>query len=188
MRPTASSQSSSPLKITAATKLYVAEFPALFGSLPTSLFTLITVMTLEGWVDGVVKLVMEKFPYAWAFFITYIIIWTFMVLNLFSVVVNATQDVTAKAVAAERATEREMIEQETEPLLAELRRLRAEIAELRTEIGKRLPGWRSEAAVGHRVISRRCSNSVAFGAKRTFSEPRLQNRIYEYTALAVGVR
>jgi len=29
---------------------------------------------------------------------------------------------------------------------------------------------------GHRDISRRRSNSVAFGAKRTFSEPRLQNR------------
>jgi len=25
------------------------------------------------------------------------------------------------------------------------------------------------------------SNSVAFGAKRTLTEPRLQNRIYEYT-------
>jgi hypothetical protein len=31
-----------------------------------------------------------------------------------------------------------------------------------------------------RVISRRRSNSVAFGAKRTFSEERLLNRIYEY--------
>lgn len=30
------------------------------------------------------------------------------------------------------------------------------------------------------VISRRRNNSVAFGAKRTFSELRLQNRIYEY--------
>ena len=32
-----------------------------------------------------------------------------------------------------------------------------------------------------RVISRRRSNSVAFGAKRAFSGPRLQSRIYEYT-------
>ena len=31
-----------------------------------------------------------------------------------------------------------------------------------------------------RVISRQFSNSVALGAKRTFSEPRLPNRIYEY--------
>jgi voltage-gated sodium channel len=119
-----------------ATKLYGPDFPALFGSLPTSLFTLFTVMTLEGWVDGVVKPIMEKFPYAWAFFITYIIICTFMVLNLFiGVVVNAMQDINAKAEAEEREAERKMIEHETEPLLAELRLLRTEVAQLRIEIG-----------------------------------------------------
>jgi hypothetical protein len=37
--------------------------------------------------------------------------------------------------------------------------------------------------LAHRVVSRRRSNSVAFGAKRTFSKPRLQNRIYEYAPL-----
>jgi hypothetical protein len=45
--------------------------------------------------------------------------------------------------------------------------------------------WRLSSATSatksaHRFISRRRSNSVAFGAKRTFSEPRLQNRIYDY--------
>jgi hypothetical protein len=35
--------------------------------------------------------------------------------------------------------------------------------------------------VAHRVIARRCSNSVAFGAKRTWASL-LQNRIYEFTA------
>jgi len=35
--------------------------------------------------------------------------------------------------------------------------------------------------MAHRDISRRRSNSVAFGAKRTLAEPRLQSRIYEYT-------
>ena len=34
--------------------------------------------------------------------------------------------------------------------------------------------------MAHRDISRRRGNSVAFGAKRTFGEPRLQNRIYGY--------
>jgi hypothetical protein len=37
-----------------------------------------------------------------------------------------------------------------------------------------------------RVISQRRSNSVAFGAKRTFSEPRLLNRIYEYAPAECG--
>jgi len=34
--------------------------------------------------------------------------------------------------------------------------------------------------VAHRVISRRRNKSVAFGAKRTFNGPRLQNQVYEY--------
>lgn len=122
------------------TKLYGADFPALFGSLGASLFTLFTVMTLEGWVDGVVKPVMEKHPYAWLFFITFIVTTTFMVLNLFiGVVVNAMQSEHAKAEAEEREAEREMIEEETEPLMRELKQLRAEVAALRAEIGARLP-------------------------------------------------
>jgi hypothetical protein len=36
--------------------------------------------------------------------------------------------------------------------------------------------------LAHRVIRLRRSNLVAFGVKRTFSEPRLQNRIYEYAS------
>jgi hypothetical protein len=36
--------------------------------------------------------------------------------------------------------------------------------------------------LAHRVISLRRGSSVAFGVKRSFSEPRLQNRIYEYAS------
>lgn len=123
-----------------ATKMYGADFPALFGSLPMSLFTLFQVMTLEGWVDGVVKPIMEKFPYAWVFFITYIIVCTFMVLNLFiGVVVNAMQGENQKAAVAERQAEREMIKEEAGPMLTELQRMRSEIAELRATVSRRLP-------------------------------------------------
>ena len=81
-----------------AVKLYGPEFPELFGTLGKSFFTLFTVMTLEGWVDGVVKPIMEKFPRAWMFFVTFIVVTTFMVLNLFiGVVVNAMQKEHAKA-------------------------------------------------------------------------------------------
>src|SRR4051812_13400351 len=42
--------------------------------------------------------------------------------------------------------------------------------------------------MAHRVIARRCSNLVAFGAKRTFSTPRSQYQIYEYAALVNATR
>jgi Protein of unknown function (DUF3309) len=42
--------------------------------------------------------------------------------------------------------------------------------------------------VARRVISWRCNNSAAFGAARTFSKARSQNRIYEYAPLITGNR
>jgi len=115
-----------------AVKLYGSAFPELFGTLGKSFFTLFTVMTLEGWVDGVVKPIMEKFPRAWIFFVTFIIVTTFMVLNLFiGVVVNAMQKEHAKAEALELEHEREVIHEEAAPILQEIRSLKADVAELR---------------------------------------------------------
>ncbi len=109
----------------------------MFGNLGRALFTLFTVMTLEGWVDGVTKPVMEHHPYAWIYFFTFIVVTTFMVLNLFiGVVVNAMQAEAMKADAAEREAEREMIQEEAAPILAEVKRLRAEVAELRSELAR----------------------------------------------------
>lgn len=111
------------------TKLFSESFPKYFGSLGDTVFTLFQVMTLEGWSENVVRPVMEQYPYAWLFFIPYIVVTTFMVLNLFiGVVVSAMQKeaeahMTEKAVEAETAAERAILE--------EVRALRAEVAELR---------------------------------------------------------
>jgi voltage-gated sodium channel len=121
-----------------AVKLFGDDKPELFGTLGDSLFTLFTVMTLEGWVDGVTKPVMENHPWAWVFFIIFIIVTTFMVLNLFiGVVVNAMQAEAEKGMAAEREAEREIVHDEAAPILAEVRRLRSELAELRKDLAGR---------------------------------------------------
>jgi voltage-gated sodium channel len=120
-----------------AVKLYGSEFPELFGTLGQSFFTLFTVMTLEGWVDGVVKPIMEKFPRAWVFFITFIVVTTFMVLNLFiGVVVNAMQKEHEKAESLELEHEREIVHEEAAPILQEIKSLKADVAELRKALGK----------------------------------------------------
>ena len=120
-----------------AVNLFGADFPDLFGTLGSSLFTLFTIMTLEGWVEGVVKPIMEKYPLAWLFFIPFIIATTFTVLNLFiGIIVNAMQTEHEKAVAAEREAEREMMHDETAPLLAEMKAIRSELTALRAELGE----------------------------------------------------
>jgi voltage-gated sodium channel len=74
-----------------ATKLFGATHPEWFGTLHHSFFSLFQVMTLEGWPD-IVRSVKETHPYAWLFFIPYILIATFTVLNLFiAVIVDAMQ-------------------------------------------------------------------------------------------------
>ena len=73
-----------------ATKLFGPAFPQWFGSIGESLFTLFQIMTLESWSMGIVRPVMEVHPAAWLFFVCFILIATFTMLNLFiAIIVNA---------------------------------------------------------------------------------------------------
>lgn len=86
-----------------ATQVFGDRFPDWFGTLGRSLYTLFQVMTLESWSMGIVRPLMEVFPYAWTFFIPFILVATFTMLNLFiGVIVSAMQGfATADAAAAD---------------------------------------------------------------------------------------
>ena len=76
-----------------ATKLFSDSFPEWFGSIGASLYTLFQIMTLESWSMGIVRPVLEVYPYAWAFFVPFIMVTTFAVVNLIvGLVVNSMQD------------------------------------------------------------------------------------------------
>ncbi|SFN43098.1 voltage-gated sodium channel [Roseovarius lutimaris] len=76
-----------------ATKLFGAAFPAWFGDLGRSAYSLFQIMTLESWSMGIVRPVMEVFPYAWGFFVPFIMVTTFAVVNLLvGLIVNSMQD------------------------------------------------------------------------------------------------
>ncbi|MBE0347641.1 ion transporter [Pseudoalteromonas peptidolytica] len=63
-----------------------------FGSIGASAYTLFQVMTLESWSMGIVRPTMELFPQSWLFFVPFIIITSFAVLNLFiGIIVDAMQ-------------------------------------------------------------------------------------------------
>ena len=76
-----------------ATKLFGGAFPDWFGDLGNSAYTLFQIMTLESWSMGIVRPVMEAFPYAWMFFVPFIMVTTFAVVNLLvGLIVNSMQD------------------------------------------------------------------------------------------------
>jgi voltage-gated sodium channel len=77
-----------------STSLFGDVFPDWFGNLGQSMYTLFQIMTLESWSMGIVRPVMQEYPYAWVFFIPFIGVTTFMVLNLFiGIIVDAISTV-----------------------------------------------------------------------------------------------
>lgn len=76
-----------------ATKLFGGAFPEWFGDLGSSAYSLFQIMTLESWSMGIVRPVMEVYPYAWVFFVPFIMVTTFAVVNLLvGLIVNSMQD------------------------------------------------------------------------------------------------
>lgn len=75
-----------------ATSFFGSSFAPWFGSVGESMYTLFQIMTLESWSMGIVRPVMDEYPYAWVFFVPFIVITSFAVINLFiGVIVDAMQ-------------------------------------------------------------------------------------------------
>ncbi|MGR3511421.1 MAG: ion transporter [Paracoccaceae bacterium] len=100
-----------------STKLFAASFPEWFGTLGKSAYSLFQIMTLESWSMGIVRPVMEVYPYAWVFFVPFILVTTFAVVNLVvGLIVNSMQD----AHAAEENAATEAYRQEILKRLADI--------------------------------------------------------------------
>lgn len=89
-----------------ATRLYGVDNPQWFGSLHVSLFTLFQIMTQDDWTD-VVREIMKTRPLASLFFVVYILVTTFIILNLFiGVIVSSLQDVQEREKQEEESIKR----------------------------------------------------------------------------------
>ena len=114
-----------------ATKLFGETFPEWFGSIAASMFSLFQIMTLESWSMGIVRPVMEQHPGAWVFFVPFIIVTTFTVLNLFiALIVNSMQSLQAETSETLR-TEAVIAHDERELLLQRIEALTNEVREVR---------------------------------------------------------
>jgi voltage-gated sodium channel len=95
-----------------ATMFFRDVAPAHFGDLGATSFTLFQIMTGEGWPE-IARPIMAKAPVAWLFFLIYILVSSFAVLNLFiAVIVKAVEQ-----------------QADADELLEQVRALRAELRE-----------------------------------------------------------
>jgi voltage-gated sodium channel len=119
------------------TKLYGQSFPQWFGTVGESMYSLFQIMTLESWSMGIVRPVMEVHPSAWAFFVPFIIVSSFTVLNLFIAIIVDSMQTMHEAERAETVEEvtgevAKVVYAEGDVLAAEIARLRQEVGELKT--------------------------------------------------------
>ncbi|MCM1293720.1 MAG: ion transporter [Bacteroides sp.] len=84
---------------------YGNAFPDLFGNVWKALFSLFQIMTLENWAGGIARPVMDQFPSAWIYFVSYVLVGSYLILNLIvALVISSLQEVEARN--AQRELER----------------------------------------------------------------------------------
>ena len=84
------------------TQLFATAAPEYFGDLGKSFFTLFQVMTGESWSEAVARPIMRIYPYAWIYFISYMIIVSFIVLNMvIGVIVDSISGIKAQKLEKE---------------------------------------------------------------------------------------
>jgi voltage-gated sodium channel len=107
--------------------------PEHWGTLGDALLTLFSVVTLEGWVQ-IMEVLLQPHPWAWVYFVTFILIGTFVMLNLFIAVVINNLD-------ASKAAELEALESppSRDEIVDELKRTREVLAVLQRKL-EALPG------------------------------------------------
>lgn len=119
------------------TNLFGAAFPDWFGSVPVSMFTLFQIMTLDSWSMGVARPVMEVYPYAYIFFISFILISSLTILNVFiGIIVNTMQSLTWAQEDEKRAAQEAKANAEREEMLTHLRRLSLQVEQLSARLAE----------------------------------------------------
>ena len=107
------------------TVLFGQRFPEWFGSLGASIYSLFQVMTLESWSMGIARPVIAAFPYAWIYFVSYILITSFLVMN---VVVGIVLNSISESVSEEKLQGGQGANDHDRQLELELEKLKKQIA------------------------------------------------------------
>jgi voltage-gated sodium channel len=117
-----------------STNLFGASHPQWFGTIGESMYSLFQVMTLESWSMGIVRPVMQVHPYAWVFFVPFILITSFAILNLFiGIIVDAMQ---TQHIEDEASQYEETAEEHTQIIRDEITIVQKELAAIKQLLKK----------------------------------------------------
>ena len=106
-----------------------------FGTVGASAYTLFQIMTLESWSMGIVRPVMEHYPYSWIFFVPFIIVTSFAVLNLFiGIIVDAMQIVQQETRQIDKSEIKEFTHSELLSLHERFDELHAELIKVKSQV------------------------------------------------------
>lgn len=106
-----------------------------FGCISASLYTLFQIMTLESWSMGIVRPTMEIYPLSWIFFLPFIIVTSFAVLNLFiGIIVDAMQSAQHEPRETDKTEIKKFTHQEVESLHMKFDQLQQELASIKDAI------------------------------------------------------
>ncbi len=120
------------------TNFYGAAFPQFFGSIGESMFTLFQIMTLEGWSSGIARPMMEELPYAYIFFIPFILIATYTTLNIFiAIVVNTMNELQVNELQKEEDRIKAFIKEEHKVLGDQLDNLKSQLDQIEDGLKKK---------------------------------------------------
>lgn len=106
------------------TNLFGDTFPDWFGTLGRTLYTLFQVMTLESWSMGISRPVMQAYPWAWLYFVPFILVSAFTILNLFiGIIVSTMQATHWEEEEVKRLETEQQAHREREEMLALMQRM-----------------------------------------------------------------
>ncbi|MEQ8711478.1 MAG: ion transporter [Cyclobacteriaceae bacterium] len=110
------------------TNIYGDVFPQWFGTMGESIFTLFQIMTLESWSSGIARPILEEMPYAWIFFVPFILIATYTTLNIFiAIVVNTMNELHMAEIKDEEEKLKLIEEEKHRHLLAQISALQSKL-------------------------------------------------------------
>lgn len=119
-----------------ATIMFGETFPERYGDLGSSFYAMVELMTMEGWTD-VAREVMAVYPWAWLFYISYILFAAYILLNAVSgVIVDGMMSPQTEA-STERETEMLQRQQELDNRMARMQETIDRLTEICTDMKNR---------------------------------------------------